>query len=92
MITGYVIVDHLIATSWGITGGRGGNSSYDNDIGIKHLARPTTGCIQCNLDYPDLVYPDPRLSRVAGDQILHYHACAKGVANDILWVWSQVER
>ena len=30
--------------------------------------------------------------RLAGDQILHYHACVEGVANDILWVWSQVER
>ena len=48
--------------------------------------------IQCNLDYPDLVYPDSRLSGLASDQILHYHACAEGVANDILWVWSQVER
>ena len=45
--------------------------------------------IQCNLDYPDLVYPGPRL---AGDQKIHYHACAEGVANDHLCVWSQVER
>ena len=47
--------------------------------------------IQCNLDYPDLVYPDPRLSGLAGDQNIHYHACAEGVASDLLWVWSQIE-
>ena len=47
--------------------------------------------VQCNLDYPDLVYPDPQLSGLAGDQKVHHHACAEGVANDLLWVWSQVE-
>ena len=30
--------------------------------------------LQCNLDYPDLVYPEPRLSGLAGDQKVHYHA------------------
>ena len=35
------------------------------------------------LDYPDQLEP--------GDQKIHYHACAEGVANDHLWVWSQVE-
>ena len=44
--------------------------------------------LQCNLDYPDLVYPDHRLSGLAGD---HYHAYAEGVASDLLWVWSQVD-
>ena len=48
--------------------------------------------VQCNLDYPDLVYPEPRLSELAGDQKIHYHACVEGMANDLLWVWSQVER
>ena len=38
--------------------------------------------VQCNLDYPDFVYPDPQLSRLAGDQKVHYHACAEDVAND----------
>ena len=32
------------------------------------------------------------ISGLAGDQKIHYHACAEGVANDHLWVWSQVER
>ena len=27
--------------------------------------------LQCNLDYPDLVYPEPRLSRLAWDQQVH---------------------
>ena len=52
---------------------------------IPHLS------VQCNLDYPNLIYPDPRLSRLAGDQKIHYHACAEGVASDLLWVWSQIE-
>ena len=62
--------------------------------GIFDLLEALGGLIslQCNLDYPDLVYPDPRLSGLAGDQKIHYHACAEGVANDLLWVWSQVER
>ena len=68
---------------------------YDNIVypvpGITEKQRAGQ-VVQCNLDYPDLVYPDPRLSGLAGDQILHYHACAEGVTNDILWVWSQVER
>ena len=34
----------------------------------------------------------PRLSGLAGDKKVHYHACAEGVASDLLWVWSQVER
>ena len=41
--------------------------------------------VQCNLDYPD-----PRLSGLAGDQNIDYHACAEGVASDLLWVWSQI--
>ena len=45
--------------------------------------------LQCNLDYPDLIYLDPRLSGLAGDQ---YHACAEGMDNYLLWVWSQVEQ
>ena len=28
--------------------------------------------VQCNLDCPDLVYLDPRLSGLAGDQKMHY--------------------
>ena len=47
--------------------------------------------VQCNLDYLDLVYPDPWLSRLAGDQKMHYYACAEGVASDLLWVWSHIE-
>ena len=42
--------------------------------------------IQCNLDYPD-----PRLSGLAGDQKMHYYACAEGVVSDLLWVWSHIE-
>ena len=36
----------------------------------------------------------PRLSRtsIIRTQKIHYHACAEGVANELLWVWSQVER
>ena len=48
--------------------------------------------VQCNLDYPNLVYPDPRLFRQARDQKIHYHAYTEGVANDLLWVWLQVEQ
>ena len=32
--------------------------------------------MHCNLDYPDQLEP--------GNQKLHYHACAEGVANDHL--------
>ena len=42
--------------------------------------------LQCNLNYLDLVYPKPWLSRLAGHQKIHYHACAEGLANDLLWV------
>ena len=42
--------------------------------------------VQCNLDYLDLVYLDPQLPGLAGDQKIRYHACAEGVANDLLWV------
>ena len=42
--------------------------------------------VQCNLNYLDLVYPDPRLSGLAGDQKVHYHACTEGEANDLLWM------
>ena len=38
--------------------------------------------IQCNL-----VYPEPRLSGLARDLKIHYHACAEGVTDDLLWVW-----
>ena len=37
--------------------------------------------IQCNLDYPDLIYPETRLSGLAGHQQIHYHAYAEGVTN-----------
>ena len=47
--------------------------------------------LQCNLNYPDLVYPDPQLSGLAGDQKMHYYTCAEGVASDLLWVWSHIE-
>ena len=47
--------------------------------------------LQCNLDYPDLVYPEPRLSRLPGHQKIRYHTCAEGVANDLLWVWLHIE-
>ena len=50
---------------------------------------PTALQVQCNLD---LVYPELQLSGLARDQKVHYHACAAGLANDFLWVWSQVER
>ena len=43
--------------------------------------------IQCNLNYPDLVYPEPRLSGLARDLKVHYHACAEGMTDDLLWVW-----
>ena len=43
--------------------------------------------IQCNLDYPDLVYPEPRLSGLARDLKIDYHTCAEGVTDDLLWVW-----
>ena len=37
----------------------------------------------------------PRLSRTSiiptVDQKIHYHACAEGRANDLLWVWLQIE-
>ena len=64
-------------------------------LGAVHRSlfmRSKENSVQCNLDYPDLVYPDPRLSGLAGDQKVHHHACAEGVASDILWVWSQAER
>ena len=56
---------------------------------IMHLERHELKnlIIQCNLDYLDLVYPEPRLSGLARDLKIHYHACAKGVTNDLLWVW-----
>ena len=38
--------------------------------------------IQCNL-----IYPEPRLSGLARDLKIHYHACAEGVTDDLLWVW-----
>ena len=44
--------------------------------------------IQCNLNYPDLIYPEPRLSGLAGDQKIHYHACAEGMANDPVTGWT----
>jgi hypothetical protein len=48
--------------------------------------------VQCNLYYPDLVYPEPQLSGLAEDHMkLHHYACAEGVTDDILWVWLQVE-
>ena len=56
-------------------------------IGLKLLTARLSHLVQCNLDYPD-----PRLSGLAGDQKIHYHACTEGVASDLLWVWSQVER
>ena len=46
--------------------------------------------LQCNLDCPDLVYPEPRLSGLAEatrDQQIHYYACAEGIVDDVLWVW-----
>ena len=39
--------------------------------------------IQCNLDYLDLIYQDPRLSGLAGNKKIHYHAHTEGVANDL---------
>ena len=58
---------------------------------IIHVSPRYMYIIQCNLaDYPDLVYPEPRLSRLAGDQKLHYHACAEGMANDLLYLFMGV--
>ena len=31
------------------------------------------------------------LSGLGGDQNIHYHACAEGMAGDLLLVWSQIE-
>lgn len=42
--------------------------------------------VQCNLDCPDLVYPEPQLS-----QKIHYYACTEGVINDLLWMWLHIE-
>ena len=46
--------------------------------------------VQCNLDYLDLVYPEPRLSGLARDPQIHYYACAEGVAGDPWGVWRQL--
>ena len=43
--------------------------------------------LQCNLDHLDLVYPELQLSRLAGDQQIHYYTCTEGVADSLLWVW-----
>ena len=48
--------------------------------------------VQCNLDYPDLVYPEPRLSGLARYLKRQYYTCAEGVTDDPLWVWLQIER
>ena len=42
--------------------------------------------VQCNLDCPDLVYPEPQLS-----QKIHYYACTEGVINDLLWMWLHID-
>ena len=68
------------------------NQTQSRSSPCTHASLRNQVHVQCNLDYPDLVYPDPRLSGLAGDQKVHYHACAEGVASDLLWVWSQVER
>ena len=28
-----------------------------------------------------------QLSGLAGDQQIHYYACAEGVTDDLMWVW-----
>ena len=43
--------------------------------------------VQCNLDYPDLIYPEPQLSGLARDLKIHYHASTEGVIDDLWWVW-----
>ena len=48
--------------------------------------------LQCNLDYLDLIYLEPRLSGLASDLKIHYHACAEGMTDDLLWVWLQIEQ
>ena len=48
--------------------------------------------VLCNLNYPDLVYLDPRLFGLAGDQEIRYLTCTEDMANDLLWMWSQVEQ
>ena len=39
------------------------------------------------LDYPDLVYLEPRLSGHGQVLHIHWYACAEGVAKDYLGVW-----
>ena len=51
-----------------------------------HTVQPRTSFVR-NIDYPE-----HRLSRLAGDQEIYYYTCAEDVANDSLWVWSQVEQ
>ena len=63
-----------------------------SNVGYCGLTRHTLITVQCNLDYPDLVYPEPRLSGLARDLQIHYHACTEGVTDDLLWVWLQIER
>ena len=48
--------------------------------------------LQCNLDYPDLIYPEPRLSRLAWDPQIHYYACTEGMADEILGGVATVEQ
>ena len=48
-----------------------------------HIEYTVLKPIQCNLDYQDFISLEPRLSRLAGDQQIHYYACTEGVANDI---------
>ena len=44
--------------------------------GLLHSELPlklSQNRVQCNLDYPNLVYPEPRLSRLVGHQTMYYH-------------------
>ena len=35
---------------------------------------------------PDLIYLEPRLSGLAGDQQMYYYTCKKDIANDVVTV------
>ena len=46
-----------------------------------YLKRCSLGCVlvQCNLDYPDLAYPVPRLSELSPAQQVYLCACVEGM-------------
>ena len=50
------------------------------------------GCYSVTLIVQTLCYLEPQLSGLAGHQNIHYHTCAEGMANDLLWLWLHVEQ